>query len=216
MSSRVANFRDQTLLPVQSTSPNRRRPSQTKGQIRQAKRRRRRNAKLYHEAVALAGDLGMELGKNPGTIPEVLEKVFRRTHALWAHAASQVDNLSSTANPGTKNSLWALKYDEQGNRIVEPSKWVMLETALREELFEQGARMTQLNLDARRVKIEETQLEMLSRALALAAKRANLSDEQQRDLGSALRTELAIIEGTTSELVPATTTTPAQPDAKAA
>lgn len=211
--SRVANSSDKPLcMPNVISSPDQappkkqpggRRPTLTKGQIRRAKQRRMRNARHYHEALALAGELGIELGENPGQIPDVMERIFRRVHALWKFAASQVDLLDHTAAPGAKNSLWYRHYDDNGNVIYSPSKWVEMERALREELFEMGSRMTQLNIDTRHVMVEEKQLDLLSRALATAAAAAGLSDEQKRNLGSALRTELAVLEGRVSDEVTA-------------
>ena len=150
---------------------------------------------MYHEAVSLAADLGIELAA-PEPVADVMEKVFRRTHALWLHAATEVDRLDPDAPAGKPDSLWTYKFDENGNKIVEPSKWIQMESALRQELFEQAAVATKLNLDEAHVRIEGAKLELLARALSAAVKKADVPEDMQRRIGAALRQELATIEGT--------------------
>lgn len=170
----------------------------TKSQIKHARKRRLRNRAMYHEAMAMAQELDIQLA--PSTpVADVLEKVFRRTHALWQYAAQQVDMLDPDAKPSTKGSLWVYKFDESGNRLVVPSMWVEYENVLRTELFEQAAVAQKLNLDEARLRIDAAQLAVLSQAIRNAAKKAQLPDEMQRKLGSALREELATIEGTAEE-----------------
>lgn len=167
----------------------------TKSQVKRARKRRLRNRAMYHEAMSMAQDLGIELAA-PAPVADVLEKVFRRTHALWQHAATEVDRLDPDAAPGAKDSLWTYRWDDVGNKIVEPSKWVQYENVLRQELFEQAAVAQKLNLDEARVRIEAAQLEILRNAIRNAAKAAKLPEDMQRKLGAALRSELAVIEGT--------------------
>lgn len=170
---------------------------------RRATKRRQRNRVLYQEVVATAADLGIELGSHITSIPEVVMRVFRRTHALWIHAATEVDRLDADAEPGTRDSLWTLRYDENGNRIVELSKWIQYEQALREELFEQAMQMSHLKLDERMVNIEERTLNLLGHALMAAAEASGLDEGQRRLLGSNLRHQLGLIEGTATEVVAA-------------
>jgi hypothetical protein len=101
--------------------------------------------------------------------------------------------------PGDPKSIWFTHRDEQGNLHWEPSKWIELERALREELFDQGIRMGALKIDERRVRIEEKQMEVLSRALATAVERAGLDEATRRRVGGFLREELAVIDGTATE-----------------
>lgn len=161
----------------------------------------RRKRKAYHAVMRDAQKKKIQL-QFPSGLPDALDKIFRRTHALWHHAATVVDKLSTSAPPGAKNSIWTYKWDENGNKIVEPSKWVAYESALRKEVFEQAAIMQKLNIDEARVRIEQAQLDLLAQALKNAARKANLDDQQQRSLGAALREELSIIEGTAEEISP--------------
>lgn len=181
----------------------------TKGQIRRSQKRRARNKAMYHEMVKLAAEQGIELA-DPIPTTDLLEKVFRRTHALWIHAATEVDRLDPDAPAGKPGSLWTYKIDENGNKIVEPSKWVQYENALRQELFEQAAMAQKLNLDEAKVRIEAAQLQLLGQALKNAAKRTGLDDETQRQLGANLRRELSVIEGTAHDAEPSPAQLPAQ------
>lgn len=171
----------------------------TKSDLKRARKRRMRNRAMYHEAMAMASELDIQLA--PSTpVADVLEKVFRRTHALWQYAATIVDQLDPDAPPGQKGSLWVHKFDESGNKLVVPSMWVEYENILRSELFEQAAVAQKLNLDEARVRIEAAQLQVLSTALRNATKKAGVPDEMQRKIGAALREELAVIEGTAHEI----------------
>lgn len=167
-------------------------------ETRKSKRRRARNRLMYQEAISFASELGIELAPSE-PIPDVMEKIFRRTHALWLHAATEVDRLDPDAPAGDQDSIWTYKYDENGNKIVGPSRWIQLENALRSELFEQAAVATKLNLDEAHVRVEAAKLEVLSTALRNAVKAAGVPEELQRKIGAALRSELAIIEGQISD-----------------
>jgi hypothetical protein len=175
-------------------------PTLTKKQTRRATRRRFRNKLLYMEVVNAAADLGIELGPEIKSIPDAVMTIFRRTHALWLHAASQVDRLDPEADPGVEDSLWTLRYDENGNRIIELSKWIQYEQALRSELFEQAMQMSHLKLDERMVQVEETTLAILGRALQAAMQKAQVPEDLRKTIGSNLRTELAIIDGNAEEV----------------
>lgn len=171
----------------------------TRGQLTRMEKRRKRNSVLYHEAVALAGDLGVETGPKITSIPDILMKVFERTHVLWLTIATAVDNLDADAQPGTKGSLWHKAIDEQGNWIYTPAKEVELERVLREELFDQGVRLSQLKIDDRAVRVEEVKLELLAKALDSAVKKAGIPEAKRREIGVALREELAVLEGSATE-----------------
>lgn len=167
---------------------------------RRAANRKKRNSKSYRAAVALANDLEITIAP-PMPIADVMELVYRRTHALWQFAASQADKLDATLPDGKANAIWQIQYDAQGNSLRVPHKWIEYERALREELWEQSTDLQSLNIDERRVRIEEAQMEILGRALTLAAQDAGLDAATQQTLGSHLRqrlTELAppAIEGT--------------------
>jgi hypothetical protein len=164
--------------------------------IKDVSKRRRRNRMMYHEVIAAAEEVGIELGGSVRSLPDIVMTIFRRTHALWKHAASVVDQLDPDADPGLPDSIWTIRFDENGNRIVELSKWVEYETRLREEVFDQAMRMSHLKIDERMVRVEETQLAILQVAItkALAATQG-MNEELRRELGRNLRSELSLIEG---------------------
>jgi hypothetical protein len=166
-------------------------------------RRRHRNRVLYMEVVAASAELGIELGPEIKSIPDIVMKVFRRTHALWLHAASEVDRLDSDKRPGEPDSIWTLRYDENGNRIVELSKWVQYEQTLRNELFEQAMAMSHLKLDERLIAVEEATLAILGRALQAAMAKSDVPEDMRKVIGSNLRQELAVIDGSATELAAA-------------
>lgn len=163
-----------------------------RGLDRRRKQRELRKANMA-EALAEAQSVGIALGEHPGTIYDVMEKVFIRTHALFMFTARKVDELDPNAKPTTNrdgDSLWWQSYDRQGNLVISPSKWPALEKTLREELFDQAIRMGALNIDERKVNIQQQILDILSRALSNAAAAAKLPEDQRRALGAALRAEL--------------------------
>jgi hypothetical protein len=175
----------------------------------------------YHDVIEAAGDMGIELGPEINSIPEIVMTVFRRTHALWLHAASEVDRLDPDKTPGLPGSLWTIRYDESGNRIVEQSKWILAEKALREELFDQAMRMSHLKLDERLVAVEEATLSLIAAALATAVSKADIPEDTQRAIGKYFREELQTIDGTATATgadtpVPATAGDATASEAKAA
>ena len=166
-----------------------RQPALEQRRSKRAAARRRKNSKSYRNAVALANDLEISIAPTM-PIADVMELVFRRTHALWQFAAAEADKLDATKKDGTTNAIWQIQYDAQGNPLRVPHKWIEMERTLREELWEQATDLQSLNIDERRVRIEEAQMEILGRALSAAAKDAGLDSETQRALGSHLRQRL--------------------------
>lgn len=214
-SPNLARHRNPATGPQAIDSPHRRKPALTKGQLSRMRKKRKRNSVLYHEAVALAAELGVETGPKITSIPDILMMVFERTHALWLAAATAVDQLDADAAPGEPNSPWYKSLDEQGNWEYQPAKEIELERVLREELFDQGVRLSQLNIDDRAVRVQEIQLEILGAALSKAVARSNLTEDQRRELGGHLREELSLIEGTAKDHEPAGPNTGARSRAEA-
>lgn len=149
-------------------------------------RKRKARQMTYKESMLLAEEFGVHVAEDM-PLHEVQLKTFRRIHALWMQAASKVDALDPEATPGEPNSLWFKYYDEHGNTRFEPSKWLQLETNLRQELFDAGIRLGHLDIDARRVLVEEAQLTLLQDALATAAARLGLSEAQRVEFGDHFR-----------------------------
>lgn len=172
-----------------------RRQPLTLTQTNRQKTRRKRNKVMYAEAMRFAQQLGIELAPHE-PVTEILKKTFARTHALWQHAAAEVDMLDADAPAGKKDSIWTWRWDEQGNKLVEPQKWIKLEAELRTELFQQAAMMQKLNIDEAAVRVEQAKLDVLSQALRSAVKKAGVPEDMQRAIGAALRAELMTIEGT--------------------
>lgn len=157
---------------------------------KRAMNRKKRNSKSYRAAVALANEFEVSIAP-PMPIADVMELVYRRTHALWQFAASQADQLDATLPDGKPGAIWQIQFDAQGNPLRVPNKWIEYERALREELWEQSTDLTSLDIDERRVRIEEAQMEILGRALTQAAKDTGLDQATQKLLGSNLRKHLA-------------------------
>jgi hypothetical protein len=157
---------------------------------REAVKRTERKRALA-QAIALANEHGIEtsFGMTPPNTVRLMEQVATRTHDLMVWVQSKVNEIK-------EGDFWVYGFDSDGNRIAEPNKWFQLETALREELFEMASRMTGHDIDVRRVRIEELQIQNLSQALKLATQDIGLSQEQTMKLGSALRTRISQIEGT--------------------
>lgn len=153
--------------------------------------RRTKTRKLVAELVeeAKVYEASDNLYRDTTNVLEAMELVLDRAMDLWRIALKQADKL-------TLDEFWVTKVDAQGNRIAEPNKWLQYDAALRSEIFEMAARMQGLNIDERRARVQEAQMELLGRALQQAAANAGLTEEQQRNLGAALRKELEAAVGT--------------------
>lgn len=154
-----------------------------------------RNREMYAEAMRFAEQLDITLAPDDN-VSNIIIKIIQRTHALWLHAASKTDELNPDLKPGEPGSIFTYRFDEQGNKLIEPSKWVAYEKELRQELFSQVALAQKLNIDEAAVRVEAAKLDLLSRALRNSMKKAQVPDEMQRRIGSALREELIVLEGT--------------------
>lgn len=159
--------------------------------------RRKDRKRLLSQAIALANEHGIEtsFGMTPPNSVRLMEQVATRTHDLLVWVQTETNKIK-------EDDFWVTGFDSDGNRIAEPNKWFQLEAALREELFEMASRMTGHDIDTRRVRIEELQIQNLSQALKLATADIGLSAEQTQALGGALRTRIAQIEGTWEPPVP--------------
>jgi hypothetical protein len=142
------------------------------------------------EAMRLASEhrIPTSFDKASPSLPRLLDEVLNRTIDIWRWAATQADKVPEA-------EFWVEGFDSDENKITEPNKWFQLEAAARDEAFTMLSTMTSLDIDDRRVKVEEFQLEVLGRALRAAARDAGLSQEQQTALGIELRRHIAIIEG---------------------
>lgn len=167
----------------------------TKLETAKSRKRRMRNREMYAEAMRFAEQLDITLAPDDN-VSNIIIKIIQRTHALWLHAASKTDELNPDLKPGEPGSIFTYRFDEQGNKLIEPSKWVAYEKELRQELFSQVALAQKLNIDEAAVRVEAAKLDLLSRALRNSMKKAQVPDEMQRRIGSALREELIVLEGT--------------------
>lgn len=156
------------------------------------RKQRRANDIILRECVQQAEVLGIELPVNPPEINTAMTTVFQRAYALFLMAGAQVDQL--TEGKTGEEGFWETWFDPQGNLRIEPSRWIQREDALRKEVFEMATAMGHLNIDERMARVDEAKLAILARALQAAARRANLTEEQRRMLGSALRDEIAQLE----------------------
>lgn len=172
----------------------------TKLETAKSRKRRMRNREMYAEAMRFAEQLDITLASDDN-VSNIIIKIIQRTHALWLHAASKTDELDPELKPGEPNSIFTYRFDEQGNKLIEPSKWVAYEKELRQELFSQVALAQKLNIDEAAVRVEAAKLDLLSRALRNSMKKAQVPDEMQRRIGSALREELTILEGTAHDTI---------------
>lgn len=142
---------------------------------------------VYREIIESLGEEGMTLVGDV-TIPDALQEILGRAVSHMRIAATQVDKLRPS-------ELWAYKFDAQGNRLVEPSKWLRAETAARKEVMEIAGRMAQLDIDGRRVAVEEAEALFITRFLDAVLDGLNLTDEQRGLLGPALDNAMPLIEG---------------------
>lgn len=142
---------------------------------------------VYAELVEEFAAVGMTIPRAI-TIADALQEVLGRAVAHMRIAATEVDRLKPT-------DLWAYKFDAQGNRLVEPSKWLRAETVARKEVLEIASRMAQLDIDGRRVAVEEAEALFITRFLDAVLDQLNLTDEQRGLLGPALDNAMPLIEG---------------------
>lgn len=172
--------------------------TQNKGSFKAHQRntkRRARTRKIVAELVEEAKlyEASDDLHRDTTSVIEAMQLMLDRGMALYRLSAKEADKL-------TLDEMWSESEDEIGNTVIVPSKWVQFEAAMRSEVFEMAARMQGLNVDERLVKIEEAKVELLGRALQAAARAIGLDEDKQKELGAALRDELATVEGTATEV----------------
>jgi len=92
------------------------------------------------------------------------------------------------------HELW-VSVDVNGNRIVDFSLWIKRVDSLQDKLFKMVEVAQKLGLTDRLTKAKEAEVALLGEALAAACRRIGMEEDVQRELGSALRKELAVIEG---------------------
>lgn len=135
---------------------------------------------------------------------EAMQMLINRVTFLLRAAAAESERLkpglAKNQSKGEMEHEQWISYDEQGNVVVAANYWIERESELRKELFHLTEKAQVLGLSERRTRVQETQMAMLGEALQAACVAAGLSQNTQRRLGSALRTELATIEGTAVEL----------------
>jgi hypothetical protein len=183
-----------TLSAVAAPRPNQR-----------TRRRRARNRRTVSEIRALCEHYEVQAAQI-GDVADVLDECLRRAVGDMRFAAGYVDDLPI-------DDFWVKKVDAHGNILVEPHPWVQLEKLSREEVVEIATRMAGLDIDERRVALQEAQAALLQRALRVAMEAVGLTPEQQKLLGPALRNARAVLEGAavegTADLLSEEPTTPA-------
>jgi hypothetical protein len=142
------------------------------------------------QAIELAKDAELNLNRprRPVSTTEIMDELTLRVHDLWLWVQNHTNEINEP-------DFWIKGRDYNGNIYVEPEKWFQLERSLREELFEMTRQMTALDIDERRIRVEELQLSVLGRALQAALRDANVDAQTQKVIGARLRQHIAAIEG---------------------
>ncbi len=127
--------------------------------------------------------------------------LINRVTRLWRYAAAQVDALKPGAarnqsGESMDHELW-VTWDDNMNLVVTSSYWIQREEQLAVLLGKLTESAQKLGLAERRTRVAEGQVQLLGEALRAACAVAGITGEQQKQLGAALRQELATIEGTT-------------------
>lgn len=152
---------------------------------------KRRNLKraTFREAMLIAAEGGMKVPEY-NSVPDLLGEVLARAVGGMRYAASEVDKVPV-------DEFWVRKIDAQGNVLVEPNKWYQLELACRGEVAELADLYARLDLDRRRVELEEAEAALWAGVIREAARRSGLKPAQQRQL---LRALDEVIEGSGEEV----------------
>lgn len=151
--------------------------------------RSNRNKVAFREAMLTANAAGMQRPET-NSVPDLLGEVLARAVGGMRYAASEVDKVPV-------EDFWVEKYDAHGNKLVEPNKWYQLELACRGEVAELADLYARLDLDRRRVELEEAEAALWAGVIREAARRAGLKPAQQRQL---LRALDEVIEGSGEEV----------------
>lgn len=176
---------------------------------RKSARRYRNTRKRAQECVVASREYmiarAIPLEDLPDVDPtETMQLLINRTERLWRYAAAQVDALrpgiaTNQSGESMDHELWP-SWDDNGNLVVQHNYWVEREKQLAELLGKLTESAQKLGLAERRTRVAEGQVQLLGEALKAACVAAGITGEQQKQLGAALRTELATIEGTAIEI----------------
>jgi hypothetical protein len=148
---------------------------------------KRRNKRLFGELADLRAAAPIK-EPPPRSMEQMLDDLRNRAYALWRFAAAEVDRLHP-------DDFWVQKWDAHGNVLVEPHRWVQFEHAARVELEELGIKLIGLDLEERRVRLEEAHTEVVVRWFDSVLGRLNLSEAQLDALPAALLAAAPILEG---------------------
>jgi hypothetical protein len=152
----------------------------------------KKNRKLFREAVALANDGHVPILSGMRSI-DVIQEVLDRAVAMMRFAQAEVDKLSI-------DELWVRRIDAQDNVIVEPHRWIQMEQVLRTEALEIADRMEKLNIDERRITLQEAESHLIQLAIRQVLAQLDLTPEQTKKVGPALRAAQDIFDGTAREI----------------
>lgn len=168
---------------------------------RQEKAKKRLRSQTAHTLVQhklMMVRNGMAIENLPEADPaDTMQLLINRCTLLWRAAAAEVDALEPGLAPNqcdNGHELWA-SWDDNSNLVVTANFWVEMEKRLRDELKALTESAQRLGLAERRTRVAEGQLQILGEALKRACDKLGLPPEQQRLLGTELRSELAVIEG---------------------
>lgn len=164
--------------------------SAPRGRNKRRVTRSNRNKVAFREAMLVANEAGMTRPES-SSVPDLLGEVLARAVGGMRYAASEVDKVPV-------EEFWVTKYDAQGNVLVEPNKWYQLELACRSEVAILADLYARLDLDRRKLELEEAEAALWAGVIREAARRSGLKPAQQRQL---LRALDEVIEGSAEEAV---------------
>jgi hypothetical protein len=130
---------------------------------------------------------GVRLDIDPA---DALQEVLDRAVSMLRFAGSKADELPES--------------DVMVNTAFGPmlNAWARLETDLRQEVGALASRMVQIGIADRAVRVQEAKAALLVQAIMAAARDAGIPRDKVRALGPALRTQLAALEGGTTDAEP--------------
>lgn len=145
------------------------------------------------EALEAANRLGLEKGL-------LNRNILDDTAAIWGEVLDRITQLfryvQGEVNALEQDEFWVRKVDAQGNVLVEPNRWVQLERDLQDQLVEILGKVDGLDIEERRVTIEEAKAALVARFMDAVLDKLELTKEQQGLIGAAVEDALPIIEGT--------------------
>jgi hypothetical protein len=124
---------------------------------------------------------------------DIWQEILNRTMLMYRYVQAQVDALA-------EDEFWVQKIDAQGNRLVEPHKWIQYERVLMEDLREVVAKMDGLDLEARRVAVEEAEAALIAKFMDSILEDLKLTKAQKERLDDAIDRALPIITGQAREI----------------